>query len=43
MVLMLACFLTIGVIDNCSSLSAFNPNILTNEIAPTITEFPKNI
>ena len=36
-------FLAIGEIDNCSSLSAFDPHILTNEIAPTITEFPKNI
>ena len=34
-------FLAIGVIDNCSSLSAFDPNILTNEITLTITEFPK--
>ena len=34
-------FLAIGVIDNFSSLSAFNPNILTNEITLTITEFPK--
>ena len=34
-------FLAIGVIDNFSSLSAFNPNILTNEIRLTITEFPK--
>ena len=25
-------FLAIGVIDNCSSLSIFDPNILTNEI-----------
>ena len=34
-------FLAIGVIDNCSSLSIFDPNILTNEITLTITEFPK--
>ena len=29
------------LIDNCSSLSIFHPNILTNEITLTITEFPK--
>ena len=34
-------FLAIGVIGNCSSLSIFDPNILTNEITLTITEFPK--
>ena len=34
-------FLAIGVIDNCSSLSIFDPNILTNEITLTITKFPK--
>ena len=34
-------FLAIGVIDNCSSLSIFDPNILTNETTLTITEFPK--
>ena len=34
-------FLTIGAIDNCSSLSIFDPNILTNEITLTIIEFPK--
>ena len=34
-------FLAIGVTDNCSSLSMFDPNILTNEITLTITEFPK--
>ena len=34
-------FLAIGVVDNCSSLSAFDPNILTYEITLTITEFPK--
>ena len=26
------------VIDNCTSLSIFNPNILNNEITQTITE-----
>ena len=30
-------FLVIGVIDNCSSLSIFDPNILTNEITLTTT------
>ena len=30
-------FLAIGVINNCSSLSIFDPNILTNEITLTIT------
>ena len=30
-------FLAIGVIDNCSSLSIFDPNILTNEITLTTT------
>ena len=34
-------FLAIGVIDNCSILSIFDPNILTSEITITITEFPK--
>ena len=34
-------FLAIGAIDNCSSLSIFDPNILTNETTLTITEFPK--
>ena len=34
-------FLAIGVIDNCSSLSIFDPNILTNEITLAKTEFPK--
>ena len=34
-------FLAISVIDNCSSLSIFDPNILTNEKILTITEFPK--
>ena len=36
-------FLVIGVIGKCSSLSAFVPNILTNEITLTATKFPKNI
>ena len=31
-------FPAIGVIDNCSSLSIFDPNILTNEITLTIIE-----
>ena len=31
-------FLAIGVTDNCSSLSIFDPNILTNEITLTITK-----
>ena len=34
-------FLAIGVRDNCSSISMFDPNILTNEITLTTTEFPK--
>ena len=34
-------FLAIGVIDDCSSLSIFDLNILTNEITLTITEFPR--
>ena len=34
-------FLAIVVIGNCSSLSIFDPNILSNEITLTITEFPK--
>ena len=34
-------FLAIGVTDNCSSLSIFDPNIFTNEITVTIIEFPK--
>ena len=34
-------FLAIAVIDNCTSLSAFDPNIFTNEITLTRTEFPK--
>ena len=33
--------LAIDVIDNCSCLSIFNPNILTNDITLTITKFPK--
>ena len=36
-------FLVIGVIGKCSSLSAFVPNVLTNEITLTATKFPKNI
>ena len=36
-------FLVNGVIGKCSSLSAFVPNILTNEITLTATKFPKNI
>ena len=34
-------FLAIGVIDRCSSLSTFDPNILTSEKTLTATEFPK--
>ena len=34
-------FLSIGVIDNCSSLLILDPSILTNEITLTITEFRK--
>ena len=34
-------FLAIGVIDNCSSLSIFDPNIRTSEITLTITKFPE--
>ena len=33
--------LSIGVIDNCSSLLILDPSILTNEITLTITESPK--
>ena len=34
-------FLAICVIDNCSSFSEFDPNILTNEITVTLIKFPK--
>ena len=34
-------FLAIGVIDNCSSSTIFDPNMIINEITLTINEFPK--
>ena len=34
-------FVVFCVIDNCLSLSIFDPNILINEITRTITEFPE--